>query len=69
MARYIVFQPNGSDTNFVEVARVDAASPAHAIEQIATGEGEFVAVPEGRFKLMRVQPVQAFRVVQEKAEA
>jgi hypothetical protein len=61
MSRYIVFQPNGD--GFVEVARVDAGSPAHAIEQAATAPGDYVAVTEGRFKLMRVAPVEAFRVV------
>jgi len=61
MARYIVFQPNGA--GFVELARVEAGSPAHAVEQAADKEGEYIAVPEGRFKVMRVAPVQAFRVV------
>jgi hypothetical protein len=62
MARYIVFQPNGA--GFVEVSRVDAGSPAHAVEQAATTEGDYVAVPEGRFKLMRVAPVQRLKVVE-----
>jgi hypothetical protein len=67
MSRYIVFQPNGQ--GFVEVSRVDAASPAHAVEKAATSEGQYVAVPEGKFKLMRVAPVQALRVVSDAAES
>ena len=66
MARYIVFQPNGE--GFKEVARVDAGSPAHAVETAAKGEGEYVAVPEGRFRVMRVAPVQALRIVEEPNE-
>ena len=63
MSRYIVFQPNGE--GFVEIARVDAGSPAHAIEQVVSAPGEYVAVTEGRFKPMTVAPVEAFRVVVE----
>lgn len=63
MARYVVLQPNNGA--YVEVARVDAGSPAHAIEKIAEKEGEYVAVSEGQFKVMRVAPVRAFRVVGE----
>jgi hypothetical protein len=61
MARYIVFQPNGN--GFVEVERVDAGSPAHAVEQVAKAEGEYVAVPEGRFQLMEVRTTQTLKVV------
>jgi hypothetical protein len=64
---YIVLQPNG-DHSYHEVARVVAASPAHAIEQAATASGDYIAVTEGRFKVMSVAPVQAFRVVKVNAE-
>ncbi len=63
MARYVVLEPNGN--GYVEVDRVDAGSAAHAIEKIAQKEGEYIAVSEGQFKLMRVAPVRAFRVVGE----
>lgn len=58
---YVVLRPNGH--GYIEQCRIDAASPAHAIEQAAQEEGEYIAVPEGRFQVMAVAPVQAFRVV------
>jgi hypothetical protein len=63
MSAFIVFQPNGK--NFVEHARVEAASAEHAVEKAATEPGEYVAVPVSRFKLMRVAPVKALRVVKD----
>jgi len=67
MSLYVVLHPNGTGDSYVEVARVDAGSPAHAIEKVATDVGEYIAVPASRFQRMRVEPVQAFRVVTEKA--
>ena len=61
---YVVLEPNGDEGGYREVARgVAAGSPAHAIEQAAKEPGEYVAIPEGRFKLMKVKPVQALRVI------
>jgi len=63
MVMYIVLQPNGDEDTFVLVGTVEAGSPAHAVEQVAKAEGDYIAVPEGRFKPMRVEPVESFRVV------
>lgn len=61
MARFVVLQPNGD--GFVEIDRVDAASSDHAVERAAKEPGEYVAVAESRFKVVRVEPVESLRVV------
>jgi hypothetical protein len=61
MAEFIVFQPNGN--GFVEIARVEAAGAIGAIEKTATAPGDYIAVPESRFRVMRVEPVERFTVV------
>jgi hypothetical protein len=61
VGKFIVFTPNGD--GFKEVARVEAASAIGAIEKAAEGAGEYVAVSETRFRVMKVEPVQKFAVV------
>jgi hypothetical protein len=65
--RYVVLQPTDAG-HYIEVSRLEAGSPAHAVEQAATGEGAYIAVQEYRFTPMTVAPVQAFRVVSNGAD-
>lgn len=68
MQKYVVLEPNG-DHSYKEVGRVEAVSPRHAIEEIASDSGSFIAVQETRFTPMRVEAVQAFKVIAEPAGA
>ena len=66
MSTWIVLQPNGD--GFHMVARTEASTAIGAIERTATGEGDYIAVPESRFRTMRVEPVQKFAVVPQKEQ-
>lgn len=61
MSTFVVLRPDGD--GWREFARVEATTAATAIEKAATEPGEYIAVTEGRFKPMTVQPVQSLRVV------
>jgi hypothetical protein len=63
MTTFIVFTPNGDGLK--EVARVEAASAIGAVEAAATQAGQYVAITEGRFNLMQVEPVQKMTVVRQ----
>lgn len=60
--KYVILQ-NGTPGEYREIARVDAVSAKHAVEQTATAEGEYIAVALSRFTPLRVAPVREFRVV------
>lgn len=61
MTTFIVLQPNGD--GYHEVAKVEAASAIGAVEKAATTPGDYIAVAEGRFRTLRVEPVQKLAVV------
>jgi hypothetical protein len=59
---FIVLQRNGVGWLRKEV--VEAITPAHAIEQIASSEGEFVAIPSQHWQEKTVAPKTVFAVVE-----
>ena len=67
MAMWVVLKPGGD--GYQEVARVKATTTRHAIEEAATGPGVYIAVVETSFRPMKVEPVQAFRVVADGLES
>lgn len=64
MSRFVILRSDGPET-FRVLGRVDAATASHAVERFAQEAGEYIAVPEGKLRALRVAPVQAFRVVRE----
>lgn len=64
MQSYVVLRPeqSGPSRRWVEVGIIDAVSPVHAIEELATEDGTYVAVQSSRMKPFTVQKVQAFKV-------
>lgn len=67
MALYVVLSqvsPNGTERPmFEEIGTAEAVSPDLAIEQLAQGEGSYVAIPRSRFEVVLVAPQTALRVV------
>lgn len=64
MQSYVVLAPSKTEEHtWVEVTRLEAASPHHAVEQAATQEGTYVAVLESRFQAFPVKSMRAFKVV------
>jgi hypothetical protein len=61
MVRYVVLTPNGN--GFHEVARVEAATANHAIEQAAQEPGDYLAIPESKLRSVTVAPITSLRVV------
>lgn len=65
MAEFIVFAINGDGESFREIGRTEASGATIAVERVVQQPGTYYAVPASRFQPMRVEPVQAHRVVQE----